>query len=252
MDCTVHSVLKARVLEWVAILFSRGSSLPRDQTRVSCIAGRFFTNWAAREAPVALNERELVFRKTQLLRLVRLLLGDLIWVGLGKYVKKLESWDKFPSPQVLLCKLDRGVEMHVTCPTGICENIPVVKADQLPSLTEMFPNWSSQTMLYISAALKLCHLTYNRQYRHPWYSAIFWSISWYLFSQTLNLFIYTLRASSLSPKCSGKQLPCKSEEEFKIFFFTYTHFSIVLRAGEISEISKQILNFQYGNNLLII
>ena len=38
-------------LEWVAISFSRGSSWPRDQTQVSCIAGTFFTVWAIREAP---------------------------------------------------------------------------------------------------------------------------------------------------------------------------------------------------------
>ena len=42
---------KARILEWVAIPFSRGSSWPRGQTWVSCIAGRFFTIWATREAP---------------------------------------------------------------------------------------------------------------------------------------------------------------------------------------------------------
>ena len=40
-----------RVLEWVAYPFSRGSSQPRNQTGVSCIAGRFFTSWAIREAP---------------------------------------------------------------------------------------------------------------------------------------------------------------------------------------------------------
>ena len=39
-----------RIREWVANLFSRGSSQPRDQTGVSYIAGRFFTNWAIREA----------------------------------------------------------------------------------------------------------------------------------------------------------------------------------------------------------
>ena len=39
-----------RILEWVAYPFSRGSSQPRDQTGVSCIAGQFFTNWAMREA----------------------------------------------------------------------------------------------------------------------------------------------------------------------------------------------------------
>ena len=49
-DYTVHGVFQARVLEWVAFPFSRGSSQPRDWTQVSCIAGRFFTSWATREA----------------------------------------------------------------------------------------------------------------------------------------------------------------------------------------------------------
>ena len=40
-----------RILEWVAYPFSRGSSWLRNRTRISCIAGRFFTNWAIREAP---------------------------------------------------------------------------------------------------------------------------------------------------------------------------------------------------------
>ena len=48
MDCSlsgssVHGIFQARVLEWVAISFSRGSSRPRNRTRVSCIAGRRFT-----------------------------------------------------------------------------------------------------------------------------------------------------------------------------------------------------------------
>ena len=43
MDYTVLGILQARILEWVAFPFSRGSSQPRDWTRVSCIAGRFFT-----------------------------------------------------------------------------------------------------------------------------------------------------------------------------------------------------------------
>ena len=48
----VHGIFKARVLEWVAISFSRVSSLPRDQTQVSYIADRCFTLWAIREAKV--------------------------------------------------------------------------------------------------------------------------------------------------------------------------------------------------------
>ena len=50
IDYTVHGILQARILQWVAFPFSRGSSQPRDQTQVSCIAGRFFTSWATREA----------------------------------------------------------------------------------------------------------------------------------------------------------------------------------------------------------
>ena len=55
MDCSlpgssVHGILQATILEWVAIPFSRGSFWPRDWTLVSCIAGRFFTVWAPREA----------------------------------------------------------------------------------------------------------------------------------------------------------------------------------------------------------
>ena len=48
IDCSpqgssVHGFLQSKILEWVAIPFSRGSSCPRDGTQVSCIAGRFFT-----------------------------------------------------------------------------------------------------------------------------------------------------------------------------------------------------------------
>ena len=49
MDCSppgssVQGIFQARILEWVAFPFSRGSSQPRDQTQVSCIVGGFFTS----------------------------------------------------------------------------------------------------------------------------------------------------------------------------------------------------------------
>ena len=49
---SIHGVLQARVLEWVAIFFSRGRSQPRDWTQVSRIAGRRLTIWATREAHI--------------------------------------------------------------------------------------------------------------------------------------------------------------------------------------------------------
>ena len=72
----VYGILQARILEWVAFPLSRGSSQPRNQTKVSCIAGGFFTNWAIREAktvrktdkyaqrqlPNALSARRVIFQ----------------------------------------------------------------------------------------------------------------------------------------------------------------------------------------------
>ena len=49
---SVHGILQARILQWEAIPFSRGSSWPRDQIHVSCNAGGFFTIWATWEAQI--------------------------------------------------------------------------------------------------------------------------------------------------------------------------------------------------------
>ena len=66
MDCSspgssVHGILQARILEWVAVSFSRESSQPRDWTQVSCTAGRFFTNWAILLQFVVLPFPDIVF-----------------------------------------------------------------------------------------------------------------------------------------------------------------------------------------------
>ena len=55
LDCSppgssVHGIFQARILDWVAISFSRGSSWPKHWTCVSCIAGRFFTSWVVGKA----------------------------------------------------------------------------------------------------------------------------------------------------------------------------------------------------------
>ena len=52
-DSSVHGIFQARVLEWVAISFSRKSSRPRDRTQVSRIVSRRFTVWATREVSVS-------------------------------------------------------------------------------------------------------------------------------------------------------------------------------------------------------
>ena len=92
MDCSppsssVHWILQARILEWVAISFSRESSWPRDWTQVSCIAGRRrFTFWATREDPQILKGRS----------------GS---VSLGDYFSFPWSW----CTQVIACALQESL-----------------------------------------------------------------------------------------------------------------------------------------------
>ena len=59
MDCSppgssFHGILQARIVEWITMLSSKGSSWPREWTQVSCIWGRFFTVWATRKVKILL------------------------------------------------------------------------------------------------------------------------------------------------------------------------------------------------------
>ena len=55
---SAHGILQARILEWVVITFSKGSSWPRDQTQISCIASSFITIWDTREAQCILGHSQ--------------------------------------------------------------------------------------------------------------------------------------------------------------------------------------------------
>ena len=73
MDCSppgssLHGILQARKLEWVAIPFYRGSSQPRVWIQVSCIAGGSFTLWATREAHTHTYEMFLKSNRPQLIK----------------------------------------------------------------------------------------------------------------------------------------------------------------------------------------
>ena len=62
MDCSPtgssdHGIFQTRILQWVAISFSRGYSQPKDWTWVSFTAGRFFIVWATREAPMSTYQK---------------------------------------------------------------------------------------------------------------------------------------------------------------------------------------------------
>ena len=78
----LHGILQARILERVAIPFSRGSSWPRDQTQVSYIAGRFFTIWATREVSGML--RVVCFKAMDFAHLPPMIFGSVqrhIWLS---------------------------------------------------------------------------------------------------------------------------------------------------------------------------
>ena len=112
MDCSlpgssVHGILHARILEWVAISFSRGSSWPRNQTQVSYIAGRFFTNWAMRDDPFPMRGYYLAIEKKEILPFVttsmdveNIMLNEvdqtkkanIIWFHLYMKSKKQNKW----------------------------------------------------------------------------------------------------------------------------------------------------------------
>ena len=98
MDCSlsgafVHGIFQARVLEWIAISFSRGSSRPRNLTAVACIAGRRFTVWATRGSLGVLKDH---CKNSQILELPRILIplsgNQLIVVSLFLSLLKIILW----------------------------------------------------------------------------------------------------------------------------------------------------------------
>ena len=88
---SIHGIFQARILEWVAISFPRGFSQPRDQTyvsRVSCIAGGFFTVWTTREAQCLSPSACLSLHRTLLQQFLRHLLWEnmSLFPGLLQYL----------------------------------------------------------------------------------------------------------------------------------------------------------------------
>ena len=117
MDCSlpgssVHGILQARILEWVAISFSRGSSRLRDQTQISGIARRFFTIWATTEAQlhIKLHTKKFflnwgfdIFNWDSILAVC----------SLPKYFKETHKLIKFPV-ELFILVLDSENKVHVS------------------------------------------------------------------------------------------------------------------------------------------
>ena len=69
MNYKIHGILQARILEWVAFPFSKGTSQPRDRTQLSHIAGGFFTTWAMREVLTSSDRINQIIPSYSLFRL---------------------------------------------------------------------------------------------------------------------------------------------------------------------------------------
>ena len=90
---SVHGISQARILEWIAIPFSRGSCQPRDQTQVSCIPRNFFTIWVTRS--------HITFEQLSLHSLFQLSWPafHFSWPSLDNYINCF--WNIFWFPQIL-------------------------------------------------------------------------------------------------------------------------------------------------------
>ena len=87
----VHGFLQARILEWIAMPFSKGSSRPGNQTCdfwVSCVAGRFFTHWVTWEAPGVIQMKGTAFQ------------GRLFWLECVGSLRHLENKQHGLDPQL--------------------------------------------------------------------------------------------------------------------------------------------------------
>ena len=103
VDCSppsssVHGILQARILEWVAISFSRAPSRPRDWTQVSRIAGRRFNLWATREAQIT---RKLKRKKSMSESLYSPGVSKSLGIGPGNFLLNfLPGWEFFNAANV--------------------------------------------------------------------------------------------------------------------------------------------------------
>ena len=88
---SLHGILQARILEWVVIPFSRGSSRPRDQTWVSWITGRFFTVWATREVLILASFESIIGWQDYFIKSVEFLVPP-SWVSFPRNPGKLISF----------------------------------------------------------------------------------------------------------------------------------------------------------------
>ena len=122
MDCSlpgssVHGIFQARILEWVAISFSMGSSRPRDRTHISWIGRRIFYHWATREGQA---RAYLVFTKITM-TIPGYQEKDFLLplISIWKIKKLRREWNKYHSI-TSSWRVINGLQTHVCCMSILC------------------------------------------------------------------------------------------------------------------------------------
>ena len=88
---SVHGIFQARILEWVAMSFSRESSWPRDQTQVSCVAGRFFNHLSHIREDLNVRAKTITLRRKERYKHHNLEFGNGILVMMLKAKERKEN-----------------------------------------------------------------------------------------------------------------------------------------------------------------
>ena len=172
VDCSppgssIHGIFQARVLEWIAISFFRGSSWPRDWTQVSLIAGRCFTIWAIREGPweiqFILYFNVIVYMRGCLNCFSHVQLFVTLWnvahydpLSMGILQAIILAWIAMPSFQGLF--LTQGLNPCLLC-------LLHWQAGSLPLVPHRKPSY---TLCIISSVQSLGHV---RLFVTPWIAA---------------------------------------------------------------------------------
>ena len=126
--CPVHGILQARILEWVAISSSRGSSQPKDRTQVSCITCGFFTIWATRE-------------------------------GQGKCFQKIHRAQSSPTG-LEVCREMLGFKPH---PSPSCLHLPTTKKKE-----KLFSNFLVPTVSEMTSTFRFFFFCFPNHTHNEW------------------------------------------------------------------------------------
>ena len=117
---SVHGILQARIPEGAAISSFRGSSRPRNQAQVSCIAGKWFTNWAVAPDPPYL-ERVFLSKEVHFLPITLYLTAFFLWWDIKNFFKSRDqAWSQLKDHRF---KLQSGFWLDLS--PGMWVQVPV-------------------------------------------------------------------------------------------------------------------------------